>query len=139
MIGVALAVLLTPAARSAAPAAPGRDARKALSAAVALYEQADYEAALARFNKASALFPGWKTAAGLRSLCRWTMGDSAGAAEDAEMALKLHPNDAQSRIARGDARLVTRDYQGALEDFQEAADQEPGNAEAHFGIGSVLS
>ena len=109
MRGVALAALLMPVLDAAVPR-PNRAALKMFGSAITLYERAEYDAALSRFNKAMVLFPGWKTASGYRALCRWTMGDAPGAVSDAEGALKLKPNDAQSFIGRGDARLVTRDY-----------------------------
>ena len=95
------------------PGQPGREALRTLEAAIALYEKADFEAALARFNKALALFDGWKTALGHRALCRWNMGDRLGADQDALIATQLKPNNAASFTSRGLARFVVKDYQAA--------------------------
>src|SRR5262249_46727397 len=86
---LALALLSSPGAL--APPKPGRAALKTLAAAETLFARADYEAASARFGKALALSPGWKTAAGYRALCRWVLADAA-AGEDAKLALQLKPN-----------------------------------------------
>ena len=124
---------------SQSAAQPGREARRTLEAAIALYEKADFEAALARFNKALALFDGWKTALGHRALCRWNMGDRLGADQDALIATQLKPNNAASFTSRGLARFVVKDYQAAEADFTQALKLDPDAAEAHFGRGSVAS
>lgn len=118
---------------------PGRDALRQFAAAGAAYRKADFEAGLAGFNKAIALFPGWKTATAYRAMCRWTMGDKPGAEEDAELGLKLKPNNAESFIARGKAYFVKKQYDEAVSDFEEAARQDAEAAEAHFGLGNALS
>src|SRR5579883_3019746 len=106
-----LAVVLATSVYAAPKASkPSREAEKTFASAVTLFEQADFERSLQRFNKAIALYPGWKTATAYRAMCRWTMGDTQGAAEDADVGLKLRPNDAPSYIARGKARLVMREY-----------------------------
>jgi tetratricopeptide (TPR) repeat protein len=110
-----------------------------LAAAVTLYEKADFEGALKRFNKALALFDDWKTALGHRAMCRWNMGDRPGASGDAFVATHLRPNSAESFTARGLARFVLKDYAAADADFAEALKLDPDSAEAHFGLGSVAS
>jgi len=69
------------APRPAAPraAAPDAKANKDLAAAVRLYHRLDLPGALERFDAAIEAYPAWKTAAGYRAACRWTMGDQGGA------------------------------------------------------------
>lgn len=139
MTALLLAALALPSFAAPKPAKPSREAQRTFEAAVSLFEQADFDRAQQRFSKAIALFPGWKTASAYRAMCRWTMGDLRGAVEDADVGLKLKPNNAESFVARGKARLVTNDADGAVEDFKTAAALDPESAEAHFGLGSALS
>lgn len=136
-----LAVVLAAAPASAAPrsSAPDAKAKKALASAIRLYHDLDLQAALARFDAAIDEFPNWKTASGYRAACRWTLGDQSGAREDATLAVKLKPDDAPSYAARGKARLILKEYDGALADFRAAADADAGSVEGPLGEGSVLS
>jgi tetratricopeptide (TPR) repeat protein len=130
-------VLLAPA--QAAPNAPDPAAKKAFASGLRLYHRLDLPGALARFDAAIGAFPGWKTASGFRAACRSTLGDAAGAKEDAELAAKLKPVDAQSYAARGKARLTLRQYDGALSDFRAAEEADANSIEGPLGVGSVLS
>jgi tetratricopeptide (TPR) repeat protein len=121
------------------PASPDAKAKKELASAVRLYHRLDLQGALARFDAAIDAFPSWKTASGYRAACRWTLGDQAGAREDAALAARLKPADAASYAARGKARLILKDYDGALADFRAAADADPRSVEGPLGEGSVLS
>ncbi len=123
----------------AAPAAPGAAAEKALASGIRSYHRLDLQNALARFDAAIGAFPGWKTASGFRAACRATLGDAAGAREDAELAAKLTPVDALSYAARGKARLTLLDYDGALADFRAAEAADANAVEGPLGVGSVLS
>ena len=127
------------AAAPARAAAPDAKARRTLSAAIKLYHALDLQAALARFDAALAAFPGWKTAAGYRAACRWTLGDQAGAREDAALASRLKPDDAPSYAARGKARLILKDEAGALADFRAASDADPDLIEGPLGEAGVFS
>jgi tetratricopeptide (TPR) repeat protein len=133
------AVLLSPARAAAPPAAPDAKAKKALAAAIRQYHKLDLADALARLDAQLEAFPAWKTAAGFRSACRTTLGDSAGARVDAELAAKLKPVDALSYAARGWARLALKDYDGALADFRAAEEADANSVEGPLGEGSVLS
>jgi tetratricopeptide (TPR) repeat protein len=110
-----------------------------LSSAVRLYHKLDLAEAAARFDETLEAVPGWKTAAGFRAACRWTLGDTAGAAEDAKVAAKLKPNDAPSYAARGKARLVLKNYEGALSDFRASSEADSRSVEGPLGEGSTLS
>jgi len=136
-----LAVVLAAAPVSAAPrpSAPDAKAKKALASAIRLYHDLDLQAALARFDAAIDAFPNWKTASGFRAACRWTLGDQSGAREDAALAAKLKPDDAPSYAARGKARLILKEYDGALADFRAASDADANSVEGPLGEGSVLS
>ena len=130
-------VLLAPA--HAASGAPDAAAKKAFASGVRSYHRLDLQGALARFDAAIGAFPGWKTASGFRAACRSTLGDAAGAREDAELAAKLKPVDAISYAARGKARLTLREYDGALADFRAAEAADASSIEGALGAGSVLS
>ena len=134
---LALSLLLAPV--QAAPAVPDGSAKKALASGIRSYHRLDLPAALSHFDAAIAAFPGWKTASGFRAACRSTLGDAAGAREDAELAAKLKPVDAQSYAARGKARLTLREYDGALADFRAAGEADANSIEGPLGAGSVLS
>jgi tetratricopeptide (TPR) repeat protein len=138
MIILALTAVLLAAPVHAA-GVPGAAAKKALSAGIRSYHHLDLQAALSHFDAAIAAFPGWKTASGFRASCRQTLGDAAGAREDASLASKLKPMDAQSYAARGKARLTLREYDGALSDFKAAEQADAGSVEGPLGVGSVLS
>ncbi|MEQ1920287.1 MAG: tetratricopeptide repeat protein, partial [Elusimicrobiota bacterium] len=118
---------------------PDAKAKRTLASAIRLYHKLDLAEASSRFDEALDAVPGWKTAAGFRAACRWTLGDVAGAAEDAKIALKLKPNDAPSYAARGKARLVLKDYEGALSDFRECSKGDSRSVECPLGEGSTLS
>lgn len=128
-----------PAAAAPRPAAPDGQAKKELAAGIRLYHRLELQAALARFDAAIDAFPSWKTASGFRAACRWTLGDQNGAREDAALAAKLKPDDAPSYAARGKARLILKEYDGALADFRAAADADANSVEGPLGEGSVLS
>jgi tetratricopeptide (TPR) repeat protein len=134
---LALSLLLAPA--HAASNAPDAAAKKAFASGLRLYHRLDLSGALARFDAAIGAFPGWKTASGFRAACRATLGDAAGAREDAELAAKLKPLDALSYAARGKARLTLRDDDGALSDFRAAEEADANSIEGSLGVGSVLS
>lgn len=125
-----------PAQRSSLPDAK---AKKTLAAGVRLYHRLELQAALSRMDEAMESFPNWKTAAGFRAACRWTLGDQESARKDAEMASALNPDDAVSHAARGKARLILKDLNGAMADFRAAAEADPESVEGPLGEGSVLS
>ncbi len=131
-------LLLSAPLAAAAASTPDTKAKRALTAAIRLYHKLDLAAASARFDEALEAVPGWKTAAGFRAECRGTLG-VAGAAEDAKLAAKLKPNDAVSYAARGKARLVLKDYDGALSDFRASAAEDARSIEGPLGEGSVLA
>jgi serine/threonine protein kinase/predicted Zn-dependent protease len=74
----------------------------------------------------------------VRSAVRRSLGDEAGAKADFATGLLTVPGDANSWIARGVARL-SRDPEGALEDFRKADAVDPGNRLAAQNIVHVLA
>lgn len=124
---------------TAAAAAPDAKAKRTLASAIRQYHKLDLAGASARFDETLEAVPGWKTAAGFRAACRWMLGDTAGAAEDARVAAKLKPNDAASYAARGKARLVLKDYEGALSDFRASSAKDDRGVEGPLGEGGTLS
>lgn len=137
---LALALALLPLATAAgAASAPDSSDKRVLAQALRLYHKLDLAAALEKFDDAIGRVPGWKTAAGLRAAARWTLGDGAGAADDARVAAKLNPNDALSYASRGKARLVLRDYDRAIDDFKACAEADRRSVECPLGLGSALS
>ncbi len=136
---VALSALLLLAAPSRAASTPSAKDKRALSAAIRLYHRLELQQAAKRFDEELDAVAGWKTAAGFRASCRWTLGDNVGAIEDAKTASKLKPNDALSYAARGKAQLVLKNYDEALEDFRLAGENDPRSIEGPLGEGSTLS
>ncbi|MEK7233102.1 MAG: tetratricopeptide repeat protein [Elusimicrobiota bacterium] len=136
---VALALMFTASLTAAAASTPDSKAKRGLAAAIRLYHRLDLAEAAARFDETIEGVPGWKTAAGYRAACRWTLGDTAGAVEDAKVAVKIKPNDASSYAARGKARLVLGNYDGALSDFRASSKADNRSVEGPLGEGGVLS
>ena len=134
-----LAAVVAAAPAAAQPFVPDAKAKNLLASAVRLYHRLEFQDALERFDQALGEAPGWKIAAGLRAACRWTLGDQAGAKEDAELAARLKPNDAPSYTARGKARLILKDFPGAIADFRAAAEDDSRSLEGPLGEGSALS
>lgn len=124
---------------AAAVSAPDAKTKRSFTAAIRLYHKLDLAEAAARFDETLEAVPGWKTAAGYRAACRWTLGDTVGAAEDAKVAARIKPNDAPSYAARGKARLVLKNYAGALSDFRASSEADNRSVEGPLGEGSALS
>jgi tetratricopeptide (TPR) repeat protein len=74
----------------------------------------------------------------LRARYRTILGDRPGAAADRKEGLAREPNDEQSWIARGVARLPA-DTKGALADFEQALRLNPRSTSALQNKASVLS
>jgi tetratricopeptide (TPR) repeat protein len=116
---------------------PGPQAQKLFHRGVAAYSAARFDDCEDLLGRAIEAYPGWKTASGFRSMCRWTSGDAQGARADALLTERLSPDGAESFAARGFARFVLRRFSGAEEDFQAAARADRKYALARFGLGSV--
>jgi tetratricopeptide (TPR) repeat protein len=65
-----------------------------------------------------------------RAVTRMAMGDGDGAAEDAERALALEPEDTDVLVLAGKVRLEQQDYEAAAELAGQALAAEPGQWEA---------
>ena len=89
-----------------------------IEAANALLDAGDHSAAIATYDRATALNP--NNAAGyiiLRGVAKRDKGDYAGAIADYDRAIALNPNDAGFYRNRGFAKYGIRDYNGAITDY----------------------
>ena len=89
-----------------------------IEAANALLDAGDHSAAIATYDRATALNP--NNAAGytiLRGVAKGDKGDYDGAIADYDRAIALNPNDAGFYRNRGFAKYGIRDYNGAIADY----------------------
>lgn len=62
--------------------------------------------------------------------------DYQGAMQDANKAIKLHPNSSQTYLNRRRAYLKLNDYQKAIADFNQAIKLKPDDANAYYNRGN---
>jgi len=104
---------------------PPEAARRAYAAGVDHAEADRAREALAAFDRAVALAPGWAPAWNKRALYRRTTGDVAGAREDYARALALDPALGAAHLNRGALRQTLGDRPGAARDFEAAVEHAP--------------
>ncbi len=75
----------------------------------------------------------------IRAQLRERLGDRSGARADRQRGLALTPNDENSFVARGIARLETKDVAGALADFDGALKRNPWSYPALRNKATVLA
>jgi len=90
--------------------------------------KADYDLAIAEFNRAIQLDPNIATAYFGRGRGYLRKGDNSRAVTDYSQALRLNPNDAISYSNRGRAYARMGDYDNAVTDFESALRIDPNNA-----------
>ncbi|MEA5619432.1 tetratricopeptide repeat protein [Cronbergia sp. UHCC 0137] len=134
------------------------------------YELGDYESAIADYTEVIRINPDLATAYKNRADARFYLGDKQGAIEDYTYAIQInpddiitdnnqeiylyllnhqhqleptidiHPDDAIAYKNRGDAKLEIGDKQGAIADFQKAADLywQEGKLEEHQNTKRII-
>ncbi|MBV8879352.1 MAG: tetratricopeptide repeat protein [Planctomycetaceae bacterium] len=129
------------------PAGAEEDYTRALQispeAAVAWYNRGLARARLGRgpeavqdFDRAIALQPVYPEALAQRGVTRTRMKDPAGGIADLTESLRLKPDPA-TFLLRASARAIQSDFQGALQDCDEAVRRSPDSPDAHTRRGAV--
>ncbi|MBE9238526.1 serine protease [Anabaena aphanizomenioides LEGE 00250] len=96
----------------------------------------NYKEAAAAINKAIELSP--RAAFYLiRGVVRWQLGNTQGAIDDSNLAIKINPNLAEAYLIRGIVRLQLGNTQGAIDDSNLAIKINPNSTYAYFLRGIV--
>jgi tetratricopeptide (TPR) repeat protein len=95
----------------------------------------DYRGALEDYNHAVRMEPGWGNYFS-RGTARNALGDYRGAVDDFTQVLRLAPNLAPAYEQRAATRVQMRDFEGARNDWQRAADLhlEQGDTASYFRV-----
>lgn len=115
-------------------------AQAAYDEAGRLFEQENYPAAVAAYDRALAADPAFRSALHDRGLAKLHGGDYAGAAADFGTLINRAkaPEDADEAYAyRGQARAGLKDYAGALADLDRAIELCPTCGYFYFNRGKV--
>jgi len=136
LLPVAAGLLLIQAATPALHASPqpSREAVGVMRRGVDAYRKGRLDEAEAVITRAMRMFPLWKTASGFRAIVRTELGDDAGARVDAQLAIRLSPNSAESFAARGFGRLILGDSLSAADDFIRSAKMDKRYVPAYLGM-----
>jgi tetratricopeptide (TPR) repeat protein len=133
----ALALLLV---FSAVPAQAGRveKSREFYAEGLAQYRSGDFQSALATFSKAIAEHSAYLPAFIGRAHIRHILGDREGSQEDLKRGMSLGSSRRpEEMVARGDARTLSGDLNGALAEFDASIRADPQLADAYHGRGRV--
>lgn len=98
----------------------------------------DSRAAIANYDKAIKLYPGYIDAWIRKGITLLNDHDLAGASDCFNQAVSLRPNDFKAVYNRGKLRLATEDVDGAIADFDKATTIKPEHPKAHELFGDAL-
>jgi tetratricopeptide (TPR) repeat protein len=115
----------------------GDSAEARLLLGTAKLEAAEYEGALADFQKAAALNPDLPEVHQYLGRAHVELGDGAAARADFEAELKQNPNDFESNLNLGALLKQDQDYDGARKLLRKALQVRPGDLRARFQLASV--
>ncbi|MBN1991182.1 MAG: tetratricopeptide repeat protein, partial [Anaerolineae bacterium] len=103
----------------------------------AAFQQADYAAALANYNRALELRPADGELYGRRGRAHLNMGNYPAAKNDLEKAISLDFNPVDTYFGLGVAHYYLGDYTATVHDFSKVIEQEPNNASAFYNRGTT--
>lgn len=114
------------------------DARLFLSRAECFRKTGEYEKALKDMITFTGLYPDNKEALSLSGKIEAESGDNIKALESFSRNLKLHPNDPECYIDRGNAYFISRSWEYSVGDYSMALDIQPANPEVWLNKGIAL-
>jgi tetratricopeptide (TPR) repeat protein len=120
---------------------PASSAQAYLDRGIDRAKMGDLDEAIAEYNKAIALDPGFALAYDKRAFCRALKADLDGAMADYDRAIALNPKLADAYYYRGETRKVKASRDGinsdleALADFDKAIESDAGFAKAYYARG----
>ena len=100
--------------------------------------QGNLDAAIGHFEKAAALDPASTHALGNLGEALLIKGDAASAQQAFERALAISPDMPAARLHLARLQLSREAFEDARLNFRKAAEQQPSNIEALFGVGEAL-
>jgi lipoprotein NlpI len=113
-----------------APMAPTADEYS--TQGITKFDQADYDGAIADYNRALALEPNDADVHFNLGLARNGKQDYAGAIAEFDQVLALNPGDAEACLSRGSAKFFQENYDGAIADYDHAIALEPNFTDAIY-------
>jgi tetratricopeptide (TPR) repeat protein len=97
------------------------------------------EPAIAAYDRAISIFPGYADAYINRGNAHLDSGDLTAAMADYDQAIKLQPDYAEAYYNRGTVRYKSGDPKGSIPDFDQAIQLQPGLAAAYVNRGNARS
>ena len=98
----------------------------------------EYDKAMKDITRYLALYPGNKTALRMAGKVESASGRNLKALEYFSMNLKLHPDDPQCYIDRGDSYFLSKSWDWAAKDYGMSLDLDPGNPDVWLNRGIAL-
>ncbi len=104
---------------------------------IALFDQNDYQQAIAYYGEAIQRDPTWRRNYYNRGQARLMLGQYAGALADFDITLRIDPKYYKAYIQRGHLHLRQDQFDAAVGDFNSALALNSRSAEAYYGRGMV--
>lgn len=114
-----------------------QDSKKILKEAMDLAKEQKYQESMPLFDQAIAISPGDYYAHYNRGLAKLKLNYAEDALKDFDATLMLSAKYKKTFAPRAEAKRLLTDYQGAIEDYNEAIKNEPTVADYYFNRGSV--
>lgn len=114
------------------------DAELLLQRAECYGKTGETDKSLADIKRYLSIYPNNTTAISMAGKAEAKSGDNLGAIEYFSENLKLHPNDPQCYIDRGNSYLVAKSWDMAVNDYSMSLDLKPGNSDVWLNKGIAL-
>jgi tetratricopeptide (TPR) repeat protein len=98
----------------------------------------EWDKAMADIMRYLEIFPGSRNALSLAGKTEFSAGNNIKALEFYSENLRLHPDDPQCYVDRGNSYFISRSWQWAIYDFSMALDLSPENSDAWLTKGIAL-
>lgn len=122
---------------AAATAVRGDPAYDYVDSGLSKFIHDDYDGAIADYNKAINLKPGYGEAYDRRAQAELAKGDSTDAVADYGTYIALNPNDPDAYDRRGYAKQSKGDLDGAIADYSKYLESNPNDATAYYNRATV--